>query len=76
MKITISGGVSSVTIDHYPIVCSRKRSEKKYSFVGRMFQENHWNGGGVEYLILNFSLPTGHVKLNIQSVGDIISFRI
>ena len=32
--------------------------------------------GGAEYLILNFYLPMGHVKLNVQSIGDIISFRI
>ena len=33
-------------------------------------------GGGAEYLILNFYLLRGHVKSNVQSIGDIISFRI
>ena len=33
-------------------------------------------GGGVEYLILNFYLPMGNAKSNIQLIGDIISFRI
>ena len=33
-------------------------------------------GGGVEYLILNFYSPRGHVQWNVQSIGDIISFSI
>ena len=32
--------------------------------------------GGVEYLILNFYLPRGHVQSNVQSTEGIISFRI
>ena len=47
-----------------------------YPFDGLSLRENHWKRGGVEYLILNFYLPRGHVKSNIQSIGDIISFRI
>ena len=30
--------------------------------------------GRVEYLILNFHLPREHVKSNVQSIGDTISF--
>ena len=30
----------------------------------------------VEYLILNFYSTRGHVQWNVQSIGDIISFRI
>ena len=33
-------------------------------------------GGGVEYFIHNFYWPMGHVKSNVQSIRDIISFRI
>ena len=32
--------------------------------------------GGVEYLILNVYSPRGPVHWNVQSIGDIISFRI
>ena len=41
-----------------------------------VFKKITGKGGGVEYLILNFYLPKGHVKSNVQSIGDIISFRI
>ena len=40
------------------------------------FKKIAGKGGGVEYLILYFYLPRGHVKLNVQTTGDIISFRI
>ena len=40
------------------------------------FKKIAGKGGGVEYLILHFYFPRGHVKWNVQSIGDIISFRI
>ena len=40
------------------------------------FKKFAGTGGGVEYVILNFYLLRGHVKSNVQSIGDIISFRI
>ena len=40
------------------------------------FEKIAGKGGGVEYLILNFYSPRGHVQWNVQSKGDIISFRI
>ena len=42
----------------------------------RGFQKIAGKVGGVEYLILNFYTPRGHVQWNVQSIGDIISFRI
>ena len=42
----------------------------------RGFQKIAGKVGGVEYLILNFYTPKGHVQWNVQSIGDIISFRI
>ena len=42
----------------------------------RRFEKIAWKGSGVEYLILNFYSPRGHVQWNVQSIGDIISFRI
>ena len=42
----------------------------------RGFKKIAGKGDGVEYLILNFYLPRGHVKSNVQMIGDIISFRI
>ena len=47
-----------------------------YPFDGRGFQENRWKRGWVEYLILIFYLPREHFKSNVQSIRDIISFRI
>ena len=41
----------------------------------RGFEEIAGKGGGVEYLILNFYSPRGHVQWNVQSIGDIISFN-
>ena len=32
--------------------------------------------GGVYNLILNFYSPGGHVQWNVQSIGDIVNFRI
>ena len=42
----------------------------------RGFEKIAGKGGGVEYLILNFYSPRGYVQWNVQSIGDIISFRI
>ena len=42
----------------------------------RRFQKIAGKGGGVEYLILNFYSPWGYVEWNVQSIRDIISFRI
>ena len=40
------------------------------------FKNISGKGGGVEYFILNFYLPRGQVKSNVQSIGNIINFRI
>ena len=40
------------------------------------FKKIAGKGAGVEYLILNFYLPRELVKSNVQSIVDIISFRI
>ena len=42
----------------------------------RGFEKIAGNRDGVEYLILNFYSPRGHVQWNVQWMGDIISFRI
>ena len=42
----------------------------------RRFEKIAGKGGGVEYLVLNFYSPRGHVQWNVQSIWDIISFRI
>ena len=42
----------------------------------RRFEKIAGKWGGVEYLILNIYSPRGHVQWNVQSIGDIISFRI
>ena len=50
-----------------------------YPFDCQSFQESRLKGGGgggVEYLILNFHSSRVHVQWNVQSIGDIISFRI
>ena len=40
------------------------------------FKKIAGKGGGFEYLILIFYMPKGPLKSNIQSIGNIISFRI
>ena len=40
------------------------------------FKKIAGKGDGVEYLILNIYLPWGHVKSNVQSMGNMISFRM
>ena len=42
----------------------------------RRFEKIAGRGDGVEYLILNSYSYRVHVQWNVQSIGDIISFRI
>ena len=63
----------------------RKSGQTQYSnfslsyhilLTARRFEKISGKGGGVEYLVLNLYSPRVHVKWNLQSIGDIIRFRI